>query len=436
MVSFKSLANSIGGLYPRRGGSGWTRSTVVVPGARYDYEAAAGDLWANSVVAIAIKWLGDRFPRPRMVISQIQRDGRWKPVPNHPVERIWRRPNEYYDRRVLEKAVGLSLVTDGNAYIEKIRNVHGGVAELWWLPSSMVEPCGEGEFITGYSVRVPGKPRKDVDRSEIIHVRDTMDPLNSRKGISALKSCLREIGAINEEGSYTPAILRNAGVPSIVLTPKTDEFARSASRDEEGAKAVKERFEELTRGENRGSAVILKGPYDVVPIGFSPEQLALDKVMQLPLAKVAGACGVSLMSMGLPDPGKTYENLEAANENSWGTVISLQELIGEAVTQDLLPEFGYDPRLYAVDYDYSDVQELRKSEDIKHKRVRDDFLGSAITQNEARDLLGLPAEEDGDRYFYELQASIAMARNPQETLDAVRAEASGAKARLYLGGGA
>jgi HK97 family phage portal protein len=434
LPSLSSIVNSIGGsIYSRWGGSGWPFSTVVVPGARYDYEANAYALWSNSVVAIAIKWLGDRFPKPRIQISKVQRNGKWKPVPNHPVEMLWKRPNEYYTRRAMEKAIGLSLLTDGNAYLMKVRNGAGKVAELWWMPSDYINPMWTGkEFISGYKVIVPGEAPRDVPRSEVIHVRDGMDPLNPRKGLSAIKSQLREVGAINEEGSYTPAILRNCGVPGVVLSPKTDEFARSASRDEKGAKQIKEAFEGLTKGENRGGSLVLKGPYDVVSIGFSPEQLALDKIMQLPMAKVAGACGVALMSMGLPDPGKTYSNLEAANKYSWGTVCAIQEMIGEAVTHDLLPEFGFDPIQYAVGYDYGDVQELQEEEKSLWDRVGKGWQASLVTQNEARDLLGMQPDPDGDRYYYELQTAIAMARNPQHTLDEVESEAASQDAPVGL----
>jgi hypothetical protein len=112
------------------------------------------------------------------------------------------------------------------------------------------------------------------------------------------------------------------------------------------------------------------------------------------------------MSMGLPDPGKTYSNFEEANKYSWGTVCAIQEMIGEAATHDLLPEFGFDPLSYAIGYDYSDVQELQESEDVKAKRIVDVFLGSLITQNEARDEIGYEADPDGDRYFFEIQASL------------------------------
>jgi HK97 family phage portal protein len=423
MPSLSSIVNTIGGaIYPRWGGSGWPFSTVVIPGARYDYEKNAETLWANSVVAIAIKWLGDRFPKPRIQISKVQRDGTWKPVPNHPVEMLWKRPNPFYTRREMEKAIGLSLLTDGNAYIQKIRNKFNQVVELWWMPSCYVNPYWVGdEFITGYSVVVPGKPKKDFDRSEFIHIRDGMDPLNPRKGLSALKAQLREIGAINEEGSYTPAILRNAGVPSLILSPKDI----NNQIKKEDAEAMRDRLKEATQGEKRGSAVVLKGSFDVVTVGFSPEQLALDKIMRLPMAKVAAACGLNLMALGLPDPDKTYSNIKTATRTAWGTVCSIQEMIGEGVTYDLLPELGFDPSAFAVGYDYGDVQELQEEEAALWDRVGKGWQASLVTQNEARDLIGMEADPDGDRYYYEMQEAIALARNSQQAIDIAWADANG-----------
>ena len=70
--------------------------------------------------------------------------------------------------------------------------------------------------------------------------------------------------------------------------------------------------------------------------------------------------------MGLHDPGKTYSNLESANRTSWGTIISMQELIAESQRYDLLPEFGTDPARNTVEYDYTQIQELQESLDASH----------------------------------------------------------------------
>ena len=106
-----------GGLWQRTGGQGWTRYRLLLPGSRFDYEREAGDFWSNPVVGLCVDWLGNRFPRPRFHVSRVRRSGDYEPLGRHPLADLWNRPNPYYTRRTMEKAVGLSLKVDGNAYI-------------------------------------------------------------------------------------------------------------------------------------------------------------------------------------------------------------------------------------------------------------------------------------------------------------------------------
>ena len=190
MLGFKQLRQAIGAIFPRWGGSGFGRYSVVLPNARYDYETQAGDLWNTPVIAIGIKWLGDRFPRPIFQVNRIGRGGKYTPYGQHPLVDLWNCPNPYYGRRTLEKAIGLSVICAGNAYIQKVRNRGGGVAELWWLPHDRVFPTwpSDGsEFIDGYRIRIDGDDWW-LPKEDIIHIRDGLDPLNERLGLSAVKA--------------------------------------------------------------------------------------------------------------------------------------------------------------------------------------------------------------------------------------------------------
>jgi HK97 family phage portal protein len=399
-------------------------SSYWMPAQRLDHQREAGDLWCNSVVAIAVKWLGDRFPRPKLVVSKIDRAGDWKPIPDNDVVKLWAKPNPDYSRRAMEKAIGLSLVVDGNAFVHKVRNGKAKMAELWWIPHILVRPWYEDGAFQGWKVNAGGR-EEEIPREDMIHIRDGIDPLQPRLGISAIKSQLREICTVNEEGSFTYSILHNAGVTGLVLSPKDNDFARMIKKED--ADEIKDRMKDATGGSKRGSTVVLRGPWDVKSVGFSPEQLAIKELPRNALARIAAATGVANMSMNLPDPDKTYANLSEANKSSWGTVCSIQELIAEAIKDSLFPEFGLDPLTYGVSYDYGEIQELQESEDVKHKRIRDNFLGSIIMQSVAQELLGYDVDPDGDRYYYEMQASVAMARNPQHTVAEVEAEAAGNK---------
>ena len=105
---YGALTRVFGGLWSRYGGWGWSRIRLFLPSARFDWEREAGDTWMNSIVALAISWLGDRFPRPLIRVSKLTRKGNYEPVGRHALTDLWQRPNRFYGRRTLEKAIGLS----------------------------------------------------------------------------------------------------------------------------------------------------------------------------------------------------------------------------------------------------------------------------------------------------------------------------------------
>ena len=393
-----------GGLWSRWNGQGWSRIRFLLPGSRFDYDGEAGDLWMNPVVGLCLDWLGNRFPRPLVRVSRIAtrngdgyRAGDYVPLGRHDLVDLWNRPNPHYGRRTLEKAVGLSLKTDGNAYIYKVRDRAGRVAQLWWLPHFRVMPTWPEDgstFIDGYKVRVDGEEHP-VPIEDIIHVRDGIDPRNERLGLCALRACVREVCTINEESGYRAAILRNSAVPSLAIVPD-NEGLRPTKED---ADVIKERLYEATGGDQRGKPIVMAGMYRIEKIGYSPEEMNLVEFPTIPTARILAALGVAPMSLGLPDPGKTYANLGEANRTSWGTIIATQELVAEALRWQLLPEFGADPHSMVVEYDYDQIQEMQEALDAVWTRTVRGWRAGVIQLNEARETLGFEPDPDGDRWF-------------------------------------
>src|SRR5215831_7755916 len=221
---YGGLTRVIGGLWTRYGGWGWTRVRLLLPSARFDWEREAQDTWMCSVVGLAISWLGDRFPRPRLEVRKVTRGGDHVPLAQHAAVDLWERPNRHYSRRTLEKAIGLSLKCDGNAYVYKVRNKMGQVCELWWVPHFRILPTWPADgskYIDGYRVWLDTAVYQ-LPPEDIIHIRDGIDPRNERLGLSALRANLREVVTVNVESSYTAGIVKNAGVPSVVIVPAAD----------------------------------------------------------------------------------------------------------------------------------------------------------------------------------------------------------------------
>lgn len=421
-AAIEAVGRTVAGLWPRWNGWGYGRPRLLLPSARFDWEFEAGDPWRNSTVALGIAWLGDRFPRPKVHLSKLSRTGDYVPLARHPVVDLWQRPNPYYSRRTMEKAIGLSLKTDGNAYIYKLRDKGGRVVQLWWLPHFRTQPTWPADgsvYIDGYRVRVDGDNWYLIPPTEIIHIRDGIDPWNERLGLAALKATLREVVTLNLGSGYTAALLKNSGVPGIAIVPDGPNPPRP---DEDAAKRMKQQFVEKFSGDMAGQPIVLAGSYKIVPVGFSPENMALSVLTRDAEARVAASIGVAAMSLGLPDPNKTYSNLAEANRASWGTIVSVQELIAEALRFDLLMDTvsapsgtstPLDPLAYAFDYDYSEIQELQESLDAIHARTRDDFRFDIIRKNEAREQLGLEPEpgETGDLFFSDIQTALAKAKS-------------------------
>lgn len=394
---YGSITKVIGGIWSRYGGQGWTRFKYILPGSRFDYEREAGHTWLNPIVGLAIDWMGNRFPRPPLRICKINSAGENVPLPRHEMIDLWKRPNPFYSRRTMEKAIGLSLKCDGNAYIYKVRDGAGNVVQLWWIPHYRILPTWPPDgsaYIDGYRVWLDSTiywlPVEDV-----IHIRDGIDPLNERLGICALRSNLREVCTVNEESGFRAAILRNSGVPSLAIVPKNT----GAKPSKEEADDLRQEFVEVHGTDNRGRIAVLAGEYELVKVGYSPEQLNLVQLPVIPTARILSSLGVAAMSLGLPDPDKTYSNLEAANRMSWGSIISIQELIAESLQFELLSEFGDDPLKYVVEYDYAEIQELQESLDAIHTRAQNDFKAGLITRNEGRERIGEPQIEKGDTFF-------------------------------------
>lgn len=387
-----------GGFWARQGGHGYGRTRLYLPGARYDYEREAGDLWSNAVVALSLSWLGDRFPRPTLRAARLGRNGEYRPIGRHPVVDLWSRPNPYYTRRTMEKAVGLSIKCDGNAYIYKLRDKMGRVAQLWWIPHYRIAPTWPSDgsaYIDGYRIQTDSG-FVDVSPADVVHIRDGIDPRNERLGLAALKSCVRDVCTVNLEGSYTAALLKNSGVPGLMVIPRDANLR--PSQDE--ADAMKKRIHDFYSVDNAGSALIAAGQYDVQTVGYSPEQLRLDSLPQTAVSRIAASIGVAPMSVGLPDPGKTYANLSEANKVSWGSIVAVQELIDETLRWDLLPEFGDDPAKTILERDYSQIQELQESLDAVHTRTREDFRAGLITRAVAQEQLGYDVDDEYGGMYY------------------------------------
>ena len=363
----------------------------LLPGARFDYEAAAGNVLRNSAVAICLGWIGDNFPEAELTVER-RRGGLWAVEEAHPLTALLRNPNPEYDGDALWAATAMAYSAFGNAYWLKVRGDggRGAVRELWHLPPEQVQPVWPADgsrFLTGYAYQVNGRtlilPREDV-----VHFRFGFDPDNPRLGWNRLRAVLREICTDNEAAGMMAALLRNMAVPGLLIAP--------ADRDTEirpaDAEELRRQIMSEAGGENRGRPIIGSAAWKVERLGLTPEELVLDRVRQIPEARICGALRLPPMVVGLVvgNEQRTFSNYAQARRAAYEDCLApIGRRFASALERQLLPELG-DAARERVRWDYSRVIALQDDRLELFRQNQIAVAGGWMTVEEARTRVGLP----------------------------------------------
>lgn len=283
-------------------GGNWqfpTNWQYYLPGTERDWGADTGDLWANSAVMVCLSVIQRTFPEARLRVVSEGDDGKEKPIPRHALARLVRQPNPFWSGAHLWKATLLDYSVDGNAYWIKARNGASRAVELWYAPAGTIEPqwpADGSEFISHYiyqpDLAKPTRVRLEV--ADVVHFRNGIDPNNPRKGYAPIRTAMREIATDNEANTYTAAILKNMGVVGVLLVPAPD-----VTVTPETSAQLKALWRQQFTGDRRGEPMVPTFPVKPEKVGMTPEEMVLDRIRQLPEARIAALLGVPAMLAGL-----------------------------------------------------------------------------------------------------------------------------------------
>lgn len=366
-------------------------------GTRVNYEQEVGDGTASSTVAAVLNWVARTFPEAPPMLWEVDEDGQEQAVRGHELLRLLRKPNDFYTGLVLWMATVVDWMVDGNAYWLKVRDASGIVRQLWWVPHWMIEPKGdESNFISYYEYTVDGK-RTPLAPSEVVHFRFGLDADDSRKGSSQLKSVLREVFTDDEAANFTASLLRNMGVPGLVVSPE-----KGTTLQEGDAEAMKAYVKEKFGGDKRGEAMVMTGPTQIAQFGFSPEQLLLRELRRIPEERVSAVTGIPAIVVGFGAglERSTFTNMGEAREAAYEAgLIPMQRIMADDVLFQLLIDFEADVYGYRFGFDLTKVRVLQ--EDLYRLVQRHDLAirGGWETVAEGRRAIGLPVDEIRDGVF-------------------------------------
>lgn len=399
-----------------RGASLWS---AFLGRTKYDYAAAVGDGTGNSIVAATLGWIARNFPEAPVRVREKDDQGEWTATDDVGANRmvdLLRKPNAYMSGVLLWMATIVDFWVHGNAFWVKVRGGPGGaVTELWWLPWGLVEPKWPkdgSEYLSHYVYKPDAMREVRIEPEDAVHFRYGLDPENIRIGRSPLTTIIREVFTDDEAANFSASLLRNLGVPGVVISPDDDE----AILDADAANSIKANFAERFGGDNRGEPLVIGGKVKVQVLSFSPQQMDLKALRRLPEERVSAVTGVPAIVAGLGAglDRSTFANFAEAREAGWEeNLIPTQRILSSQIDVQLLADFVEDVDRFLTDFDTTEVRVLQEDQNALWQRAGDAASKGLITLATFKQQVGLPVDEDTDRIYLRAFNVVAVPEEDQ-----------------------
>jgi HK97 family phage portal protein len=373
-----------------------------IPRTEYDYRSEVGTGLGSNVIMAPILWIMRTFPEAELVLKRKLKEGGTEAIFDHPFLELMETPNDAYGYEELISGLTLSYNIAGNAYIYKVRNSIGVVIQLWYLPHWMIQPVGADQDSTVYVshyVYNPNGIEFKIDKDDIIHIRNGINPENTREGLSPLASTIREIFTDDEASNYSATMLRNMGVPGAIIAPK-----ENISLGTKEIAEIKEKFKKSFSGDNRGEPLVMTGPTEITTLGIDPSKMGLSDTRNISEERVTACLGIPSAVIGFGsglEATKVGATMTALIKLAWtGNIIPTQRMFSKTLQRQLLIDFELDKSII-VCYDNLNVAAMQEDKDAKVKRLSDGVTKGWAKVSDVRSAEGL-AVEDSDQVYLRL----------------------------------
>lgn len=354
----------------------------------------------NSAVFATLMAICNAYPAAPLRVYRRTTKGSPEIVDNHPLEQLLRRPNPHMTGKELVWWMQWALHVYGNAYWRKVRAgnpLTGNVVELWPVSPATLEPRttredrARGMFISHYRHEYETGKYENLPVENVVHFKFGVDDYDHRLGTSPLKRLLREVMTDDEATKFTDNLLHNYAVPGLVAQTQAD-------LDEATADAIKQKLSSKFGNGNQGNVAVLDNGMTMQQFGFSPQQMDMKALHNIPETRIAAVFGVPAIVVGLAAglERSTFSNVREAREMLFEQkILPSYEFDAARLDLQLLPDFATDPALFCA-YDILDVRALQEDENQRWTRLTASLEKGGITRNTYLNELGYDPETDED----------------------------------------
>jgi hypothetical protein len=412
----KSIPGGLGGgsTYYDYGGRGFVPGS---PGTNFG--ALAGDFTHNETVAICLRWLETQaVSGPRICVGVMDDEtGRYRENPDHELVETLKHPNPFQSNAVLIGNTIRDITYPGYSYWLIGDDGQGG-REYYWVPTYSIEPVpaptGAAYPLDGYWYTTPNTGlRSWLKTDQVLHFRHGSDPLCPWQGHSALAYLARAIAGMNAGMAWNVGVLSNSHGGTIISPADANS---GIGFDEAMANQIRRRMREQASGGGAGGIAAITVPIELARLGFSPEEMRADVILDRLEEMILAACGLNATAVGLPSSRdtRTFTNVrESKYQAAEFGLVPRFHVIAEALQSQELPYFERVPVISEVWPDFSEYAPMQEDADVRATRAVALFDGDIATLNEARDTAGLKPLPETDPRGDQFKSEIGMAQAQQ-----------------------
>jgi len=275
----------------------------------------------------------------------------------------------------------------GSVYIELIfkdRSLteKSGVGEMRLLrPDLMVHKYGSDNNLIGYTYTREKGGERFLNADQVI-ASHYYDPLNQKQGVSLLNAGAKAISTENQLFEYNENILRNGGKLDGILSFTAENLTKKQVDD-----AKKSYFEQYSDARKSGTPLFLGGDAKYQSLGLSPTELSYLESKGVTLNDICILTEVPKIMLATIDGVKFDNAKESRNMFLTDVIAPLQKNLTIKLSQ---------AKRLSGDLKISFVDPTPENTDLKLKINENGIRNYYMTQNEARENIGLEPIEDGD----------------------------------------
>ncbi|MES3153799.1 phage portal protein [Sphingomonas faeni] len=241
----------------------------------------------------------------------------------------------------LIETVAAQMLLHGNAYVQVLRDVDGGAAELFALrPERVAVEADASGWPAAYRYRVGERLTRlqaDPVRPEVIHLK-SFNPVDDHYGLGCLGAASGAVAIHNAAARWNKALLDNAARPSGALV--FDPGDGTALSGEQFARLKGELEESFSGAGNAGRPMLLEGGLRWQALSLSPADMDFVGTKAAAAREIALAFGVPPMLLGLPGDN-SYANYREANRALWRVgVLPIASAVLTGIAQGLTGWFA------------------------------------------------------------------------------------------------